>query len=211
MKESIKYQITSSTKSSTKSNAATGNLTDQKNLETFNTRKIVQTAVAILILLLLVVRSVYYNDLQDVKRKFDSFMRNDLVDEKEEERGHFFEETSTPLVQVTEKTVREDNKESDHSSANLWLSCYRQIQNQQIDTLKPILTNPDLQNKGILLIDPAYHANVGDTLLAYGEVQFLKKFGYGQTQIYECNIQQSLRASENCNDFSNFKDKVTLI
>ena len=55
------------------------------------------------------------------------------------------------------------------------------------------------KSPALLLVDPAYHANVGDNLIAYGELILMERLGF--TNHTECNIIQSAGLSQNCNDF----------
>ena len=41
----------------------------------------------------------------------------------------------------------------------------------------------------LLLVDPAYHGNIGDNLIAYGELVLMERLGF--TNHTECNIIQS--------------------
>ena len=52
----------------------------------------------------------------------------------------------------------------------------------------------------LLLVDPAYHVNVGDNLIAYGELVLMERLGF--TNHTECNIIQSAGRSQKCNNFS---------
>ena len=56
----------------------------------------------------------------------------------------------------------------------------------------------------VLLIDPAYHGNVGDNLIAYGELVLMERLGF--TNHTECHILQSQGLSRNCNNFSHLDD-----
>ena len=56
----------------------------------------------------------------------------------------------------------------------------------------------------LLLIDPAYHGNVGDNLIAYGELVLMERLGF--TNHTECHILQSQGLSRNCNNFSHLGD-----
>ena len=52
----------------------------------------------------------------------------------------------------------------------------------------------------LLLVDPAYHGNIGDNLIAYGELVLMERLGFSNHT--ECNIKQSQGLSQNCNNFS---------
>ena len=51
-----------------------------------------------------------------------------------------------------------------------------------------------------LLVDPAYHGNVGDNLIAYGELVLMERLGF--TNHTECHIHQSQGFSQSCSNFS---------
>ena len=52
----------------------------------------------------------------------------------------------------------------------------------------------------LLLIDPAYGVNVGDNLIAYGELVLMERLGF--TNHTECHIIQSQGFSRSCDNFS---------
>ena len=54
----------------------------------------------------------------------------------------------------------------------------------------------------LLLVDPAYHGNVGDNLIAYGELVLMERLGF--TNHTECHILQSQGLSQSCDNFSHF-------
>ena len=56
----------------------------------------------------------------------------------------------------------------------------------------------------LLLIDPAYGVNVGDNLIAYGELVLMERLGF--TNHTECNIIQSQGLSRSCDNFSHFEN-----
>jgi len=72
--------------------------------------------------------------------------------------------------------------------------------------LSDVLTNPELLNHPtpLLLIDPAYGGNVGDNLIAYGEVVLMERMGFMNHT--ECNIIQSQGFSKNCENFTHIPD-----
>ena len=65
-------------------------------------------------------------------------------------------------------------------------------------------TDPELKKYPLLLVDPAYHSNVGDTLISYGELVLMERMGFMNHT--ECHIAQSLGRSKPCGDFSQFSD-----
>ena len=68
------------------------------------------------------------------------------------------------------------------------------------------MRNPDilLHPSPVLLIDPAYHENLGDSLISYGEVILMERMGYMNHT--ECSILSSRGRSKKCDDFSSFPD-----
>ena len=60
-----------------------------------------------------------------------------------------------------------------------------------------------INSPALLLVDPAYHGNVGDNIISYGELVLMERLGF--TNHTECHIHQSLRRSQSCNNFSQFE------
>ena len=56
----------------------------------------------------------------------------------------------------------------------------------------------------LLLVDPAYHGNVGDNLISYGQLVLMERLGF--TNHTECHIHQSMGLSQSCNNFSQFEN-----
>ena len=61
-----------------------------------------------------------------------------------------------------------------------------------------------VNNPPLLLIDPAYSFNVGDSLIVYGELVLMERLGYSNHT--ECNIFQSQGFSRNCENFTHLPD-----
>ena len=61
-----------------------------------------------------------------------------------------------------------------------------------------------VNNPPLLLIDPAYSFNVGDSLIVYGELVLMERLGYSNHT--ECNIGQSQGLSRNCDNFTHLPD-----
>ena len=58
-----------------------------------------------------------------------------------------------------------------------------------------------------LIVDPSFHANVGDSMLTYGEIEFLRSFGFvehGSVQF--CGSAQSMNWIKDCGLFLKEKD-----
>ena len=53
-------------------------------------------------------------------------------------------------------------------------------------------------------MDPAYHNNIGDTLISYGELVLMEKMGF--INHTECGYGQSKGRNKNCGDFSYLED-----
>jgi len=73
--------------------------------------------------------------------------------------------------------------------------CIQRIRRRQFDTLGEIIISDRLDKWGTnaLLVDPAYHQNVGDHMLTLGEIEFMRSLGYGKEQpnfLRECTVCQ---------------------
>ena len=66
------------------------------------------------------------------------------------------------------------------------------------------MTDPELLKQSILLVDPAYHGNVGDNLIALGEIILMERMGF--INHTECNVLQSGGRSKDCGNFSYIQD-----
>eukprot|EP00091_Calanus_sinicus_P010428 TRINITY_DN24257_c0_g1_i1.p1 TRINITY_DN24257_c0_g1~~TRINITY_DN24257_c0_g1_i1.p1 ORF type:complete len:156 (+),score=23.63 TRINITY_DN24257_c0_g1_i1:312-779(+) len=84
-----------------------------------------------------------------------------------------------------------------------WLQCIDDIQEDIMGRLSDHLSNPALVNHPtpLLLIDPAYGINVGDNMIAYGELVLIERMGFMNHT--ECKVIQSRGGvSEPCGNFS---------
>merc|ERR1719300_18903 len=90
------------------------------------------------------------------------------------------------------------------SEKTSWIHCIEDIQEKIMTGLSKEMRNPDtlVHPSPVLLIDPSYHANVGDSLISYGEVVLIERMGYMNHT--ECSILQSYGKSKKCGDFSSF-------
>ena len=66
--------------------------------------------------------------------------------------------------------------------------------------LLPQVDQVPANSPALLLVDPAYHGNIGDNLIAYGELVLLERLGL--TNHTECHIIQSQELSQSCDNFS---------
>ena len=84
------------------------------------------------------------------------------------------------LLEKYENLKSQNKRPKIVSEESTWMRCLTQIQSRQVDLLQPYFLKNELVKsaKKVLLIDPAYHMNVGDNLLNYGELKFLSRFGY---------------------------------
>ena len=70
------------------------------------------------------------------------------------------------------------------------------------------MRNPDIASNGppVILIDPAYHANIGDVFISYGELVFIERMGY--LNHTECGVLSSHAGAglinQKCGNFSQF-------
>ena len=73
-----------------------------------------------------------------------------------------------------------------------------------MNSLSDKLDHPDIMKSKspVLLIDPAYHANIGDTMITYGELILIERSGY--LNHTECGILQSIGANQRCGTFAQF-------
>lgn len=76
-------------------------------------------------------------------------------------------------------------------------SCSSSIQKRIVDTYKKKIGKPDR----VLLIDPAYHENFGDNMIAYAELVLLNTLGVG---VDECSVDQSEGRTDPCSDFNQY-------
>jgi len=92
------------------------------------------------------------------------------------------------------------------SARDNWLQCIDDIQQNIIKRLSDHLSSPALLNHPtpLLLIDPAYGGNVGDNLIAYGELVLMEKMGF--LNHTECNIIASAGLSKGCSNFTHVPD-----
>eukprot|EP01083_Nonionella_stella_P226497 804300_1 len=57
------------------------------------------------------------------------------------------------------------------------------------------------KQKHILLVDPAYHRNVGDSMLTYGELTFLHRdSGVSQEKVIQCHYRQDMNLHKGCDE-----------
>ena len=85
---------------------------------------------------------------------------------------------------------------SKYSPAGL-LSCIVSIRRRHLHELKDVFRRPQFQAHPILLVDPAQHENLGDTLLVLGEIEFLNAMGWGERSVHECGVTQA-KAAPRC-------------
>jgi pyruvyl transferase EpsO len=70
------------------------------------------------------------------------------------------------------------------------ISCIAGIRRRHVEELKDIFLQPQFKHHPILLVDPAQHGNIGDSLLVQGERLFLIAFGWGEVSVHECGYAQ---------------------
>ena len=107
-----------------------------------------------------------------------------------------------------------------YSDKEVWRQCIHDIQDNIIHTMSDIIKvnnssvflfyyrrfyflqveKVSASPPALLLVDPAYHGNVGDNLIVYGELVLMERLGF--TNHTECNIIQSAGLSRNCSNFS---------
>jgi len=94
-----------------------------------------------------------------------------------------------------------------YSDREVWKKCIHDIQDSIIDRLSDVIKEVDPMTGNsppLLLIDPSYTFNIGDSLIVYGELVLMERLGYSNHT--ECHILQSMGRSRNCGDFSHLAD-----
>jgi len=84
-----------------------------------------------------------------------------------------------------------------------WNHCLNSIQKRILQAFSDKFTDKSLNKYPVLLVDPAYHGNVGDNMLNYGELVLMEYFSRNNT---ECGVFQSMRKNVYCDRFDDFKD-----
>lgn len=74
--------------------------------------------------------------------------------------------------------------------------CLVKIRQRQVETLGKLFTG----YSRVLLVDPAYHKNVGDHMLTLGELTFLKSIGFPDDAIAQCSYLQGGSHLPACRD-----------
>jgi exopolysaccharide biosynthesis predicted pyruvyltransferase EpsI len=75
--------------------------------------------------------------------------------------------------------------------------CIEKIRQRHSATLGPFMDARD--NRRVLLVDPAYHRNVGDHMITLGELEFIKRLGYAAETQSQCHIVQAGEFVPRCN------------
>lgn len=85
--------------------------------------------------------------------------------------------------------------------------CIQSIRERQLKLFRPWIVDPgdavNDQEESAILIDPAFHSNVGDHMLVLGEHAGMKMFGY--PKIAECGYGQAMGYAPRC-EHSSFLD-----
>ena len=76
----------------------------------------------------------------------------------------------------------------DHPGIRQRHECIAKIRARHEQLLAPLVT-PNADHPHSLLVDPAYHRNVGDSMLTLGELIFLKRRGF--TKCEQCHYKQA--------------------
>jgi exopolysaccharide biosynthesis predicted pyruvyltransferase EpsI len=79
--------------------------------------------------------------------------------------------------------------------------CIEKIRQRQSATLGPFMDASD--NRRVLLVDPAYHRNVGDHMITLGELEFIKRLGYATERQSQCHLVQAGEFVPDCNGVIN--------
>jgi exopolysaccharide biosynthesis predicted pyruvyltransferase EpsI len=75
--------------------------------------------------------------------------------------------------------------------------CIEKIRQRHSATLGPFMDASD--NRRVLLVDPAYHRNVGDHMITLGELEFIKRLGYAAETQSQCHYVQASKFVPDCN------------
>ena len=74
--------------------------------------------------------------------------------------------------------------------------CIAKIRRHQVDVLSPLILGQDPPKRQpphnyLMIVDPSYHANVGDTMLSLGELTFASRLGFANEQMIQCHYAQA--------------------
>jgi exopolysaccharide biosynthesis predicted pyruvyltransferase EpsI len=75
--------------------------------------------------------------------------------------------------------------------------CIEKIRQRHRAILGPFMDAS--HDRRVLLVDPAYHRNVGDHMITLGEVEFMKRMGYATETQSQCHYIQAGGFVPNCN------------
>jgi exopolysaccharide biosynthesis predicted pyruvyltransferase EpsI len=101
------------------------------------------------------------------------------------------------LIDITDPITRPEKSTAEmppppaRYSPDKLLACIAGIRRRHVAQLQDIFRNPKLQKAPLLLVDPAQHANLGDTLLVRGERDFFAAMGWGEQSVHECSLVQA--------------------
>jgi exopolysaccharide biosynthesis predicted pyruvyltransferase EpsI len=128
-----------------------------------------------------------YQDRPDAKDDFKSFPSQQEV---------LRPETSRPPdpIELYSGTKKESGVYKRHQ-------CIEKIRQRHSTALGPFMDSSD--NRRVLLVDPAYHRNVGDHMITLGELEFMKRVGYGAETQSQCHYIQAGGVVPHCNDVIN--------
>ena len=76
--------------------------------------------------------------------------------------------------------------------------CIAKIRERTRDQLRPFVKTYEDTQTHTLLVDPAFHPNVGDNMIYYGEVQFLRSLGFDNLTIDTCSYRQADKFAQRC-------------
>ena len=89
----------------------------------------------------------------------------------------------------------------DHPGIRQRHKCIIKIRERHDQLLGPLVKKPNAHHPHVLLVDPAYHANVGDHMLTLAELVFLESRGFkgGSAAVDQCHYVQASNFYPNCN------------
>ena len=120
------------------------------------------------------------------------------------------EDSSVYIVDNSEldSEVHQNKPHINHNTVNTvsihkWNHCLNSIQKRILQAFSDKFTDKSLIKYPVLLVGPAYHGNVGDNMLNYGELVLMEYFSRNNT---ECGVAQSARKIVDCGNFEKFKN-----
>jgi exopolysaccharide biosynthesis predicted pyruvyltransferase EpsI len=122
---------------------------------------------------------------------------------------------SIPLEEFLDDPIQTNDPSEEYDTTSFFFrrmtqnrhECIRRIRKRQFKVLAPYV-KPALasakNSSDLLLIDPSYHANVGDSMLTLGEIEFIRRlqsnYKYQQIPLDQCSYEQAKNYVEPCHE-----------